>query len=359
MAMTLPDDFEDETDPAGLPNFGRPDEWVSSQLDCSSETSNPADAQTVPEEFTASEKFRAADLLWIQVLLDQALNPQATTREAQIQRAMSAIARSESTLAARQPTPVSATPSYQPTRRFRTAWITAVAVVIVCGLWFQATNPSRQARAAVKFIRRVAAQATDREYQATITLTPDSTEDESAAPREIQGNLFVRGGEAFAFQAPAVIGTGSIWLGGTASGVWLKPAIGPLVFEGQPGALMKRWLKRPIETQFLQITSVLSRLEENYAIEMLPDEIPPTESLKRFGNCRRLRGTCRTPNQTLPSSIDVWSDRVDGNVVRLELNWESDSQHGQLHLEFNYVKQDERPNDWYRPEGHARGKIES
>jgi len=351
--------------------FGPADEWVSKQL----ESENSADANPnqadFASQFSSQEKRRAADLLLLQALLEvTVMTPSqhdvenrerisATPENSQsniIHLAMRAIRESDNSPQPGQaaPAPLKNHSAFQPLRRLRTAWITALSVVIACGIWFEATNPSRQLRAAVELIRQVAAQAQDREYRVTIHM---GASDDGAGPallRKVEGDLFVRGGEAFAFRAPAFIGKGEIWFGGNAQRVWLKPAIGPIVLEGQPEALLKRWLERPIDAHFLQITTVLDRLEKHYQIDMLPDEALPNEPDEAARSYRRLKGICRSTQNSLPSSIDIWAAKNTGIVVQLILNWDSNTVPGHMQIEFKYVQQHDRTSDWYRPEGHPR-----
>lgn len=353
--------------------FGSADEWVSDQLEpvnLAILNSNQHDHASL---FSSQEKRRAADLLLLQALLEIAVTPpsqhDAENRERisvtpqnsqsnRIHRAMQAIRASDLS-----PQPSRAEPDswtnqspFRPLRRLRAAWITAITLVIACGIWFEVTNPSRQLRAAVEFIRQAAAQVQDREYRVTIHIGASEPGLAPALQKKVEGNLFVRGGEAFAFQAPALIGKGQIWFGGNAQRVWLKPAIGPIVLEGQPEALMKRWLKRPIDAHFLQITTVLDRLEAHYQIDMLPDEPLQSGTETAAGYYRRLKGICRSSQNSLPGSIDIWAAKDTGIVVQLILNWDSNTVPGHMQIEFKYVQQHDRRSDWYRPEGHPRGK---
>lgn len=320
---------------------------------------------STPTETAIHDKQRTADILFVNALLEQALNPKPEQREARIQRAMAALtAQIVTKPAATQPSSstntgtmeLSSTRRHFPRpKRLRTAWVTAFLVLIAAGLWFQVTDRSRQARAAVDLIQRVAAQATDREYEVTLTLTPTVESGDSHIPHQMVGDLFVRGAEAFAFRTPAVIGPGKIWLGGGAKGFWLKPARGPIVFQATADGLLQRYLRQPVETPFLQITTVLQRLSEHYEIKLLKEELVSIDKATSTEMCRHIQGKCRSRTGSLPDTIDVWSARDDGNVLRLILNWEHESRPGLLHVEFNFVRQADLPPEWYRPEGHPRG----
>lgn len=343
------------------------DEWVSEILDSAVGTGTNASRPAAQAQLQSVDRLRASELLWIHALLEESRSSQIGNCEAKIQRAMVLIKSYKTPtnppdFPAKKPlSPVvhRVAQSPHPERKLRTAWMTAVIVFLGCGIWFETTNPSRQARAAVEHLRQVAAQNRDREYRLEFTSDTPLTTTQHPSLRRIVGNLYVRGGEAFAFQAPAVIGTGSVWIGGNSAGVWLKPAHGPLTFEGQPGAVLKRWLKRPIDSHFLQIASALERLEMHYKLEMLPSETLRLDGISTKEPLQHLRGICRVPNSSLPNLIEVWAAQNDGNVVRLELIWHADPQSNAVRIEFTYLRQDTLPDDWYRPEGHPRRKNQS
>jgi hypothetical protein len=378
--MTQPHNFEnpdsepnrsEESDSGSLAQFGLADALASLILE-PAET----DAITTPQSFnalqiatteiagaeiTGADKRRIADLLWVEALLEQALAPQPMQREARIQRAMASLTTAlrdnpVNNGASTATTVTYITPRYRPQRSFRTAWITALIVVLAVGLWFQATDQSRQARAAVEYMRQVAAEPRDREYAVTLAFTPASDAGTDLPQQKLNGNLYVRGGAAFAFQTPALVGPGKTWMGGDAKGVWLRPARGPIVFQATAEGLLQRYLRSPVETPFMQITTVLERLGEHYDIEMLADELTPDSELVEHGLCHHIRGKCRNPHGSLPDTIDTWSARRGGNVIRMSLSWERKSRPGLLHVEFNFVKQAELSPEWYRPEGHPKMK---
>jgi hypothetical protein len=378
--MTQSHDFEtpdseptqpEEIDSGSLSQFGMADALAALILEpaeadaiATSKSLGAAEIATpgiARAEITGADKRRIADLLWVQALLEQTLAPQPVQREARIQRAMASltiavldnpISKGESPV-----TTVTCIASrYRPQRSFRTAWVTALIVVIAVGLWFQATDQSRQARAAVEYMRQVAAEPRDREYAVTLAFTPPSDVGKDLPQQKLNGNLYVRGGAAFAFQTPALVGPGKTWMGGDAKGVWLRPARGPIVFQATAEGLLQRYLRSPVETPFMQITTVLERLGEHYDIELLADEVPPGSELAEHGLCHHIRGKCRNPHGSLPDTIDTWSARRGGNVIRMSLSWERKSRPGLLHVEFNFVKQAELPTEWYRPEGHPKMK---
>ncbi|MDB5386455.1 MAG: hypothetical protein JWM11_2101 [Planctomycetaceae bacterium] len=360
--MPARESCSDQRDSASLTQSGFADELAASILEPTSDfTTGPSDPRFIG--LSAVDHRRVADILWVNSLLTQAFKPQRELREARIERVMAALVSNDQAAPAEQPvlagqsTTVDTKPHsrFRPQSRFRAAWMSALLVLFAVGLFFQATDQSRQARAAVAFMRRVAAQPTDREYLVTLSFTPPHDAATILPQQQVTGDLFVRGGEAFAFRTPALIGPGKIWMGGDAKGVWLKPARGPMVLQGSAEGLLQRYLRQPIETPFLQITTVLERLSDHYEIELLADEIPPGLEVTEPATCRHIRGTCRNPNRALPDIIDVWSARQGGNVLKLVMDWQRESRPGLLQVEFNFVRQAELPAEWYRPEGHARG----
>lgn len=304
------------------------------------------------KQIASSQKRQIADLLWIQGLLETAFQSQETAREKRIQHAMASIRNLEAVTSA--PARSDAPLRLRSKWRQSVAWVTAAALVLCLGIWLQSRDPQRQAFAAIERIREAASVARDREYRVTLS----SSDTHEAKDRQVEAQLFVRGGEAFAVRAPAILRPGDIWFGHDRTGAWFKPAVGPLLSGSGALQMQQRFLHgREQGAPFLQLTTILDRLSDAYRVTLLPDEIPDRGSLTPVAACQHLRAEVRPLKGLpgwLPKEIEIHAERETGTIIRMVLLCNPVEPNGLERIQFDFVSHSQLPDNWYRPEGRQR-----
>jgi len=305
---------------------------------------------------------RAADLLWINSLTELALQVDSTRRDKRIERAMQAIrgavAASEvvvgevASAATAFPRPV--------TRSMRSCravvWVTTAVLLVGAAVLMQTANPRRQVHAAIDQIQQATALTDDREYRVTLTfLSPDDAI-QKRPERKLEGTLFVRGGEAFVVRAPALLRAGDVWFGRDRNGAWFKPAVGPIQAGPTAVLMQQRFLRDTRDSApFLQLTTVTNRLSESYDVRLLPEETAPGHSEAESSHCQHVLGTVRASSVSqspwLPDRVEIHAESGTGTVRRLLLVWSRENASLLKQVEFHFVEQSKKPDNWYRPEG--------
>ena len=297
----------------------------------------------------STDKRRMADLLWIQSLLEVSLCDVSTARNRRIDRVMSVIRRESARPA--DLIPVTASQPRRSARRTIIGW-TAAVLLVCAGVWMQTWSPQRQVHAAVDQIRHSAAKLEDREYLVELIYGNSASSQPDDATRIVNATLFVRGGEAFVVKAPALLRTGDVWFGRDREGAWFKPAVGP-VMAGSGAMVMQQKLLRDSQNPapFLQITTILDRLADNYDVELLPRKrgSSPTVQQHVHGS---LRSAASQP-VWLPDQVDIQASS-SGTVQRLLLSWTHEMPSGLKQMQFDFVQQSRQPDNWYRPESHIK-----
>lgn len=301
------------------------------------------------------DKSRAADLLWINALAELTIRPDPKRRDDQIERAMTAIR--SGTVVKRLSTEAAVSPSSKTVSawsRRGVIWVTTAVLLVSAALLMQTANPRRQVYAAIDQIKQATASTDDREYRVRLSFRrPDGAKVE--VERKIEGTLFVRGGEAFVVRAPALLRTGDVWFGSDRDGAWFQPAVGPV--QAGPGAVLmqQRFLRGSEDSApFLQLTTVINRLSESYDVRLLAPEMPQRDSPPETPVCQHVLGTLRaTASQTpwLPDQVEIHAETGTGTVIRLLLAWNRETASLLKQVEFDFVEQSRKPDNWYRPEG--------
>ncbi len=306
------------------------------------------------------DKSRAADLLWINALAELAMRPDARGRDEQIERAMNAIRSGTAVMRTSTVAPSSSSSKTASTwSRRAVVWVTTAVLLVSAALLMQTANPRRQVHAAINQIKQATASTDDREYRVTLSFRrPDGAKVE--VERRIEGTLFVRGGEAFVVRAPALLRSGDVWFGRDRDGAWFKPAVGPV--QAGPGAVLmqQRFLRGSEDSApFLQLTTVINRLSESYDVRLLAPETPQRGSPSHTHVCQHVLGTLRaTASQApwLPDQVEIHAEPGTGKVIRLLLAWKRETVSLLKQVEFDFVEQSQKPDNWYRPEGRSTSR---
>lgn len=323
-------------------------DWLDGTVGC---------AESIPVDGTL-DKSRAADLLWINALAELAIRQDAGGREQRIGLVMRAIRDGASAEQSLTQSPDSRSPIGKARwSRRAVVWVTTAVVVICAALLMQTANPRRQVHAAIDQIKQATASLEDREYRVTLSFrSPDDGTPETIE-RKIEGALFVRGGEAFVVRAPALLRTGDVWFGRDRAGAWFKPAAGPV--QAGPGAVLmqQRFLRGSEDSApFLQLTTVINRLSEAYDVRLIGRERLKRETQSFAPDFQHVVGTLRATalhSPWLPDQVEIHAEPSTGTVLRLQLAWNRATTSLLKQVEFDFVEQSQKPDNWYRPEGRG------
>ena len=285
---------------------------------------------------------------WIESLLQSATKQEDHSRR--IDRAMNQITESEDgAVASRAQSPW--------VRRSVLRWgIVAVAASILVVMYFALDSQQTRAIAAVKRSLGSAAEPIARSYKLQIAhRTPEGAMRRSRAPstRQIDGDLFVKGIDRFALQLPGPVFGANLWLGNDGAEPWVVPPLGP-VRKGQ-GLVLSQWLRAQgeLDTPYLHVSSLLTRMAKGYRLRMLPDE-----SVARSGGatevCQHILAEREsTGRPRWPDVIELWCDR-EGVAVLVEARWtlaedEFGAQSMTVRLDDTKPSLDD---SWFSAEGH-------
>lgn len=231
----------------------------------------------------------------------------------------------------------------QPIIRSRSRWMsllaTAAILMLAVGLWLAFGSPP-SAYAVVRSAQQQAAQVIDRVYR--VRLQP-----RLASMPSREGTLYVRGGEKLAYKHPTLLGE-SLWLGTNGNEGWLVPPHGPVLVREDPYYL-KLWQNEQGEQlPFLQLTTVLERMQQGYDLEILPPDNDPQQTIK----LTHVRGT-RRAGESGPQQIDMWADTRNGNAQRMLFTFERDSLVLPFfQVSFELMNDQSVASDWYEHRAH-------
>jgi hypothetical protein len=223
-------------------------------------------------------------------------------------------------------------------RRRRTVLLTALALSVGAFVATIPFWPAHRGEAANRVLEQAVAAAedpVDRQYQVTGT--------GRNGPWSWTLDLYVRGGDRFALRAPAPLGT-ELWCGSDGSEFWFVPVVNPVLVGPEPDVL-KQWYERGgPELPVMQLSTILRRLEERYALEVNSGEGGRTE----------LRGVLRERGSLFPEQVRVVLDETSGIAEQVTLAWPSRSGEdpGPRELVFTLVEASPRSDDWYQHAGH-------
>lgn len=317
----------------------RVDEFVGQILD------NGTIAAEVTADLSPADRRRVADMQWLDAILEFLLARDQAVTERAVASVMCRL-RDESTgptglpMAARDEIDKSA--SVPRTHRRRMPTLVTTAIVLLIGvIWWQQTPNA--ASAMVEQAYQAALHSTDRTYRVII-------ESDRPLAKPLEGTLTVRGGDQFVFEYTGPRGHQS-WLGRSGSEFWFIAPFGPVLIADS-NYFATQWVNRPQAAgmPFLQITTILRRLRDNYHLTQLE-----SEPLKQGGPAfRHLRAQRRSENSILPESLELWANRDSGTVERLILT----RSHGfvrpqQQTITLNLAQEQQKPDVFYHYRTYA------
>ena len=247
-------------------------------------------------------------------------------------------------------------PSVGPTLAMRRTWNRWVSMVVAASLLgamfigLQLLSPAQHALAAIERSLEAAEEQVARKYLITVTLK------DGKRSREIENDLYVEGNDRFALRHPAILSDADLWIGKNGQTTWVVPAIGP-VLTGNDVAL-NRWLnsQEQFSTPYLHVTTILARMSRGYRLRKLGESTIRSVA----GNdvsCRHVVGELKSEaNQSLPATIELWSDAESGVAQRIVARWSlSESDSGREKVVIEFVDQPDLPDQWFEAEGHYSG----
>uniref|UniRef100_A0A7C2K1G8 Uncharacterized protein n=1 Tax=Schlesneria paludicola TaxID=360056 RepID=A0A7C2K1G8_9PLAN len=296
-------------------------------------------AEDAAPPLDAADARRAADVAFLHGLLEQALRPDPAARERRIQRATAAI-RSEV-----QP----ASSLTAPRRRRWLATLATVAAVVVVGFVLRNNlNPKATATAAVSTALEQASSSADRAYQLTTSLRLLDGE-----TRDLTADLWVRGGGNYVLRQDAPLG--DAFLGSNGVEHWVVPAVGPVLVGTEPG-LAEQWLLREkLASPFLQLTSILERMQHRYTLRLGEAGELTTSADGQPVWCTLVIGEKQDLADVLaPDVIRLWTARQSGIAQQVEMTWNRpDDQPGVVRVVFRLQPTPaDLPENWYDHAAH-------
>lgn len=333
----------------------RSDAWLSDILD---DVASIQDLRSVAPD----ERARVADLLFLDALLERVHRQRPEEIDEKVRQVMTAIdadclprrragslplplsAAAEADLPTTgRSLPASPGARLQMRRRWLVSSLTMAAGVAGVGTaWLLSGAGSATAQDTVKKAYEESWLPEDRQYRITTTFGGPVID-------PIEGELFVQGGDKFVVHQPTILGT-RFWLGSNGKRAWLIPSVGPVLVSSKP-ELLRQWIDdRDLNVPFLQITSVLSVMQDDYELAQLTDERLPGGDRTLW---RRIRGTKDKQRLLFPNQIDAWVHPVTGTVGRLVLDWNVPKRAiGLKQIRFDLVGRERMPADWYDAAPH-------
>ncbi|MBX3414809.1 MAG: hypothetical protein KF708_19140 [Pirellulales bacterium] len=300
----------------------------------------PADAW---EEAGTLDALRAADLTFLDALLEQLHQPQ---RERTAERVARVVATLQDEATTSLPRGEDERPSSaRPRRRLLAAAMTLAAALLLssCVLYWM-TAAGRVAEAAVQEAFRSATQETDRQYAVHTRVRTLH-----GALTEFDAMLYVRGPKHFALHHPGLVG--DLWMGGNGTHYWIKPVLGPAQFVDRLQSPL-RWAETDtFGLPQLQMTELLSYLVTDYELMYVGDE-PAGPGISAMW--RHVRGLHRLGSNERPDVVDLWADPSTGVACRLELAWHREPvTAGIEHVTLHLVGEAPQASSWYDADSHG------
>lgn len=240
-----------------------------------------------------------------------------------------------------------AAPSQGLRRWKRSITILAIAagVLIALGIWnTQMGSNEAAAKQVLHLAQKSASKPVDRHYQVKIETNRGLT----------TADLYLRGEQGIVFQMPALVGSGSLWMGYDAANnqAWLVPALrlAPVLVSNEPQAIEAVIDHLGLSYPLLNFSAFLKNVPDRYQLESLPNQLQNGVESKRI-----LAVKPDTVDSLLldPDQVELWFDPKTEVVTRLQLRWgPQNSNQGDRQIEFLLLDQDSRPSDWLKHEVH-------
>ncbi|TWU04770.1 hypothetical protein [Stieleria varia] len=280
---------------------------------------------------------------WVESLLTSAVAPQDYADH--VARAMKRINEPESTHGANVPR--------SPRKSMRWGAIAlAASVLIALSFVLDSNGTSAKAMAAVQRSLHVAAEQMTRKYLLQVQYrSPTGYEP------QIDNELYVQGHDCFTLRHPGLLPGSSFWLGKNETDEWVVPPIGPVRIGS--GTVLSRWLAlhQQLDTPYLHVTTLLTRMSQGYRLEELSDEVVTLPDGTKVA-CQHIRAELEvTDEPNAPDMIELWVSRETGIAIRIVVRWNlADGQAGRESVALTFQSDEPSLSDeWFTPEAHYQG----
>jgi hypothetical protein len=134
---------------------------------------------------------------------------------------------------------------------------------------------------------------------------------------------------------------------------WVVPPFGPVSTGRQPDAVQQLLIGERGSLPFLQLATVLEKLDDRYELTLHDGAEPPPGAPPGSPPCLQVTGTRKdTTDPLLPTTVQVWTTRKTGVCYRLEAVWE-DQPLTPRRLTFQWLSLDAPVTDaWYHHASH-------
>ena len=255
---------------------------------------------------SVEDRRRVADVQWLDALFEHLHGRNAAAVEKSVSMVLT---RLRDEVEGPAPVPVSSRGRLRSTRRFRPLFIAATMLVLIAVFWWQ--NTSQSAYAMIDQAFQSALMPTDRTYRVTKAANASSAAHYSAT-------LYLRGSKQFVYETTGPLG-GKIWIGSNGREFWFIPPVGP-VLVGEAEQFVVQWLNRSkTEMPFLQLTTILKRIRDNYDLTVLTDERLEANGPAFHRLHARRRQDSPADDARSPESIELWANHKTGVIQRLVL----------------------------------------
>ena len=284
---------------------------------------------------SVEDRRRVADMQWLDALFEHLHGHNTAAVEKSVSMVLTRL-RDE----IEEPAPARVSPHgrLRSTHRFRPLLIAATLLVLVTVVWWQ--NASQSAHAMIDQAFQSALMSTDRTYRVTIAANVSSKAHYSAT-------LYLRGSEQFVYETTGPLGR-RIWIGANGGEFWFIPPVGP-VLVGDAEQFVVQWLNRSkTDMPFLQLTTILKRMRDNYDLTVLTDERLETDGPTFHRLHARRRQDSPADDARSPESIELWANHKTGVIQRLVVS-RSDQRRALLPQIVTFDLTDENPlsKDFY------------
>ena len=237
-------------------------------------------------------------------------------------------------------------------------WIAVAAsfIVIFALAWYQSQSSSKIAWAVVEQSITSSAEDVVRHYQMRITRA-------SLGPEmlEVGSDLFVQGNERILLVRPGFIAPGTLRIGLNRDIAWMVPPTGPVRVGSKSG--LGHWLaenREPLEHS-LQIAEILQWLKLGYRVKVIGEESFALEGENAEQViCHHLRGALHSyASRPLPATIDLWSAKDSGLVVRILAVWDEPRQpFGLKRMELRWMGSPvDLPPNWFDYSSYSEDRV--
>lgn len=222
-----------------------------------------------------------------------------------------------------------------------------VLVVLVFAISFMPNlDPSRAATAAVSRSLQQSLVDVGRQYQITTRFRAFI-----GGPVTRKMELYVKGGDQFALRIPGPLKNHATWIGSDRGQAWVVPMVGPVI-KGGPDSLLS-WMsnRKPAETPYLHVRTVLERLQNDFQLNSIEDAVIDVQGQDVL--CHYVVGELvNQQDRELPNRVELWADQDSGVAMQVNLRWNEGRGHRES-ISLSFVRQKNLDDTFFVAESHG------